>query len=52
VDTVREAADAAARRANLLRFYRSWAKWDRQRGPRLTGEDRTAFEAGYAEALA
>jgi 3-deoxy-D-manno-octulosonic acid kinase len=52
VDTVREAGDAASRRANLLRFYRSWSKWDRARGPRLTGHDREAFEAGYAEARA
>ncbi len=52
VDTVREAGDAAARRANLLRFYRSWAKWDRARGPRLSDQDRAAFEAGYAEARA
>jgi len=52
VDTVREAGDAAARRTNLLRFYRSWAKWDRIHGPRLTDRDRSVFEAGYAEALA
>ncbi len=52
VDTVRAAGDAASRRANLLRFYRSWAKWDRAHGPRLTDHDRAAFEAGYAEALA
>lgn len=51
VDTVREAGDAAARRANLARFYRSWTKWDRRHGPRLTDRDRTAFESGYAEAL-
>lgn len=52
VDTVREGADAASRRANLARFYRSWTKWDRQHGPRLSDRDRAAFEAGYAEALA
>jgi hypothetical protein len=52
VDTVREAGDAAARRANLARFYRSWAKWDRSHGPRLTERDRGGFEAGYAETLA
>jgi 3-deoxy-D-manno-octulosonic acid kinase len=52
VDTVRAAADAAARRANLARFFRSWAKWDRLRGPRLSDRDRAAFEAGYAEVLA
>lgn len=52
VDTVRAAGDASSRRANLLRFYRSWAKWERARGPRLGDRDRAAFEAGYAEALA
>ena len=51
VDTCRAGADAATRRANLARFYRSWDKWNRLRGPRLTDRDRLAFEEGYAEPL-
>jgi hypothetical protein len=49
VDTCRRFARTrdAKRRANLARFYRSWEKWNRRRGPRLTAEDRAAFEAGY-----
>lgn len=52
VDTCREAPDARERRANLLRFYRSWEKWNRHHGPRLTETDRAAFEAGYAQSVA
>ncbi len=52
VDTCREAPDAASRRRNLLRFYRSWEKWNRRCGERLTAADRTLFESGYAEAAA
>ena len=52
VDTCRDAPDAAARRENLARFYRSWDKWNRNQGPRLTDHDRLTFEAGYAEATA
>ena len=51
VDTCRDATDAATRRDNLARFYRSWDKWNRLHGPRLTDRDRLAFEEGYAEAL-
>lgn len=50
VDSCREAAGAGDRRRNLRRFYRSWEKWNRLRGPRLTAGDRSAFEAGYGEA--
>jgi 3-deoxy-D-manno-octulosonic acid kinase len=39
-----------ARRRNLARFYRSWEKWNRRRGARLTADDRAAFEAAYSEA--
>jgi len=52
VDTCRDASDAAARRDNLARFYRSWDKWNRTEGPRLTDHDRLTFEEGYAEATA
>jgi 3-deoxy-D-manno-octulosonic acid kinase len=37
----------AERARNLERFYRSWAKWNGLRGPRLTGADRAAFSAAY-----
>jgi len=50
VDSCRAAAGAGDRRRNLRRFYRSWEKWNRLRGPRLTREDRAAFESGYGEA--
>lgn len=50
VDSCREAAGDGARQRNLRRFYRSWEKWNRLRGPRLTAGDREAFEAGYREA--
>ena len=49
VESCRDAAGEAARRRNLERFYRSWAKWNRLRGPRLGAPDRASFEAGYAE---
>jgi lipopolysaccharide kinase (Kdo/WaaP) family protein len=52
VDTCRDASDAATRRDNLARFYRSWDKWNRLQGPRLTDHDRLTFEEGYAEATA
>jgi len=49
VDTCRLLApgDAEGRQANLARFERSWEKWNRLKGPRLTSADRDAFEAGY-----
>jgi hypothetical protein len=49
VDTCREmSGESDAERArNLERFYRSWAKWNGLRGPRLTGADRAAFSAAY-----
>jgi 3-deoxy-D-manno-octulosonic acid kinase len=49
VDTCRTAAGAEARRRNLERFYRSWAKWNRLQGARLGAPDRVSFEAGYEE---
>ncbi len=50
VDTCRQArGDGVADRArNLQRFYRSWSKWNRRRGERLSAEDRSVFEASYA----
>ena len=48
VESCRDATGAAARRRNLERFYRSWAKWNRLRGPRLGDRDRAAFDGGYA----
>jgi 3-deoxy-D-manno-octulosonic acid kinase len=52
VDTCRRspAHDASARRANLARFYRSWRKWNRRQGERLTASDREAFESAYQSA--
>jgi 3-deoxy-D-manno-octulosonic acid kinase len=50
VEACREATSAGEHRRNLGRFYRSWEKWNRLQGPRLTAEDRAAFEAGYGEA--
>jgi len=50
VDTCRAAGGAAAAQRNLRRFYRSWSKWNRERGERLTAGDRRAFEAAYAAA--
>ncbi len=49
VDTCRPLkADGDADRArNLDRLYRSWAKWNRLRGERLTDRDRALFSAGY-----
>jgi 3-deoxy-D-manno-octulosonic acid kinase len=49
VESCREATGETARRRNLERFYRSWAKWNRLRGPRLGARDRASFEAGYGE---
>lgn len=37
----------ADRARNLDRFYRSWAKWNRLREPRLTDRDRALFSAAY-----
>jgi hypothetical protein len=37
----------AERARNLARFYRSWAKWNRLRGPRLTDVDRALFSVAY-----
>ena len=37
----------ADRSRNLDRFYRSWAKWNRLRGERLTDRDRALFSAAY-----
>lgn len=49
VDTCRPApkGDLEIRRWNLARFARSWEKFNRLKGPRLTDDDRTAFAAGY-----
>jgi 3-deoxy-D-manno-octulosonic acid kinase len=49
VDTCRPMrGDRDAERAhNLDRFYRSWAKWNQLRGPRLTDVDRALFSAAY-----
>ncbi len=51
VDTCRAVrpGDTATRRRNLARFARSWEKFNRLRGPRLTDADRTAFSSGYAD---
>jgi len=49
VDSCRVGRGAGDRRRNLSRFYRSWEKWNRLRGPRLTAADRATFEAGYGE---
>jgi 3-deoxy-D-manno-octulosonic acid kinase len=49
VDTCRPMrGDRDAERArNLARFYRSWAKWNRLRGTRLTDVDRALFSVAY-----
>jgi len=47
VDTCRPATGRNARRANVDRFYRSWDKWNRMHGERLTSADRKTFEAAY-----
>jgi len=49
VDTCRpmRANGDAERARNLERFYRSWAKWNGLRGPRLTDADRAVFSAAY-----
>jgi hypothetical protein len=49
VESCRDATGPDDRVRNLRRFYRSWDKWNRLRGPRLTTADRAAFEAGYGE---
>ena len=51
VDTCRPMRGAAARERarNLARLYRSWAKWNRLREPRLTEHDRALFAAAYLE---
>jgi hypothetical protein len=51
VDTCRPMRGRADREQarNLERFYRSWAKWNRLRGPRLSDADRAAFSAAYLE---
>lgn len=50
VDTCRASLprDQGARRWNLERFYRSWDKWNRRYGNRLTATDRATFESAYA----
>jgi tRNA A-37 threonylcarbamoyl transferase component Bud32 len=49
VDTCRpmRGSEDAERARNLDRFYRSWAKWNGLRGPRLSDADRAAFSAAY-----
>ena len=49
IDTCRPMrGDPEAERArNLARFYRSWAKWNRLRGLRLTDVDRALFSVAY-----
>jgi 3-deoxy-D-manno-octulosonic acid kinase len=49
VDTCRRFVRSreAERRANLARLFRSWEKWNRAHGARLSAQDRGAFEAGY-----
>lgn len=51
VDTCRpsDPRDDAARHRNLARFYRSWDKWNRRQGFRLTADDRAALELAYQE---
>ena len=50
MESCREATGPDERQANLRRFRRSWEKWNRLRGPRLSAADRAAFEAGYGDA--
>lgn len=50
VDSCRASRGAAAARGNLRRFFRSWEKWNRLRGPLLTARDRADFAAAYGEA--
>jgi 3-deoxy-D-manno-octulosonic acid kinase len=49
VDTCRpmRAEGDAERARNLDRLYRSWAKWNRLRGERLSARDRAVFSAAY-----
>ncbi len=51
VDTCRRMrGDPDAERArNLERFYRSWTKWNRLKGERLTAVDKGLFSAAYLE---
>lgn len=50
VDTCRPARGRADRARNLARFFRSWEKWNRNRGTRLHPADRDAFLAAYGRA--
>lgn len=49
VDTCRamRPADRGMRERNLRRFFRSWDKWNRRHGERLTAADREVFLAAY-----
>ncbi len=53
IDTCRQPRHGLldATRRNLDRFYRSWEKWNRLRGARLTPVDRASFEDAYYAAL-
>jgi tRNA A-37 threonylcarbamoyl transferase component Bud32 len=53
VDTCRERSprDTRAHLANRKRFLRSWDKWNRLNGVRLTADDRRLFLAAYDAAL-
>lgn len=53
VDTCVEKSprDHAAHLANIRRFLRSWEKWNRLEGERLTADDRRLFLAAYDPAL-
>lgn len=52
VDTCRpyDWSDTAAARRNVARFRRSWDKWNRRHGERLTAADWERFQAAYARA--
>jgi 3-deoxy-D-manno-octulosonic acid kinase len=54
VDTVRSIRlrPAAAKHANIKRFFRSWAKHNTAHGERLAADDRSAFLTAYNPALA
>jgi 3-deoxy-D-manno-octulosonic acid kinase len=43
--------DHAAHIANIRRFLRSWEKWNRMQGDKLTADDRRVFLAAYDPAL-
>lgn len=47
VDTCRPARGEGDRRANLRRFFRSWAKWNARQGARLGPDDVAIFNAAY-----